>query len=71
MVHLPGDGERSCVSLGLLRALMHYEDVLPVLAGCRGGGHVAAMKRGPDTELPIREAARELLRSMRGDPRER
>ena len=37
----------------------------------RGGGHAAALVRGPDTELPIREDARILLRSMRGDPRER
>jgi hypothetical protein len=36
----------------------------------RGGGHVAALARGPDTELPIRENARKLLRSMRGDPLE-
>jgi hypothetical protein len=37
----------------------------------KGGGHIAALARGPDTELPIRESARKLLRSMRGDPPER
>jgi hypothetical protein len=37
----------------------------------QGDGHMAALARGPDTELPIREGARELLRSMRGDPSER
>jgi hypothetical protein len=37
----------------------------------KGGGHTAALRRGPDTELPIREQARELLRSMRVDPPER
>ena len=34
----------------------------------RGGGHAAALVKGPDTELPIREHARKLLRSMRGEP---
>ena len=37
----------------------------------RAGDHVAALARGPDTELPIREDARKLLRTMRGDPLER
>jgi len=35
------------------------------------GGHVEALIRGPDTELPIPESARNLLRSIRGDRPER
>ena len=31
-----------------------------------GGSHVAALEYGPDTDLPIREDARKLLRAMRG-----
>jgi hypothetical protein len=31
----------------------------------RGGSHVEALKHAPDTELPIRERARDLLRAMR------
>lgn len=30
----------------------------------RTGSHVAALKVGPRTELPIREGAREILRAM-------
>jgi hypothetical protein len=30
-----------------------------------GGSHVAALERGPDTDLPIRDGARKLLRAMR------
>jgi len=37
----------------------------------KGLSHVAALAHGPDTELPIREGARKLLRSMRGDTPER
>jgi hypothetical protein len=32
----------------------------------RGGSHLEALGHGPATALPIREAARELLRAMRG-----
>ena len=31
----------------------------------RGGSHVEALKRAPETELPIHEAARYILRAMR------
>ena len=31
----------------------------------RGGSHVEALKHAPDTELPIREDARHILRAMR------
>ena len=37
----------------------------------KDGSHLTALVRGPDTDLPIREDARKLLRSMRGDPKER
>jgi hypothetical protein len=37
----------------------------------RHQSHVEALRRAPDTELPIREDARGLLRAMRGDPTER
>lgn len=36
-----------------------------------GGSHFEALERGPDTDLPIREGARRLLRAMRGNPPER
>jgi hypothetical protein len=32
---------------------------------CRGGSHVEALRRAPDTELPISEGARHILRAMR------
>lgn len=32
----------------------------------RGGDHVEAVKHAPDTELPIREGARRILRAMKG-----
>jgi len=31
----------------------------------KGGNHEAALKRGPDTALPVSEPAREMLRKMR------
>lgn len=31
----------------------------------RGGSHVEALRHAPDTELPIREGARHILRAMR------
>lgn len=31
----------------------------------RGGSHVEALRYAPDTELPIREGARHILRAMR------
>jgi hypothetical protein len=35
----------------------------------RGGSHVEALKHAPDTELPIRDGARDILKAMR--PKER
>lgn len=37
----------------------------------KDGDHHTALVRGPDTNLPIREGAQMLLRSMRGGPKER
>ena len=37
----------------------------------RGGSHVEALKHAPDTELPITEGARHILRAMRPKERQR
>lgn len=31
----------------------------------RGGSHAEALRHAPDTELPIREGARDILRAVR------
>jgi hypothetical protein len=37
----------------------------------RGGNHVAALEHAPDTELPIREGGRQILRAMKPEERTR
>jgi hypothetical protein len=37
----------------------------------RGGSHVEALEHAPDTELPIHDGGRHILRAMRPKERER
>jgi hypothetical protein len=67
MAGMPGEKEwpRERVTNRLDAVIAHeYEEA-------KRGSHAEALERGPDTELPIREGARRLLRAMRGRPPER